>query len=61
MIEEGFNNADSAIKEMTDFFETRLDNLKPKVEKKNLQQLPRKPTTRKVSRSVNKKTLAPVL
>ena len=30
MIEQGFNNADSTIKEMTDFFETRLENLESK-------------------------------
>ena len=34
MIEQGFNYADSTIKEMTDFFETRVENLEPKEEKK---------------------------
>ena len=33
MIEQGFNYLDSTIKEMTDFFETRVENLKPKVER----------------------------
>ena len=34
MIEQGFNYADSIIKEMTDFFETRVENWEPKEEKK---------------------------
>ena len=34
MIEQGFNYADSTIKEMTDFLETRVENLEPKEEKK---------------------------
>ena len=34
MIERGFNNADSTIKEMTDFVETRVENLEPKEDKK---------------------------
>ena len=34
MIEQGFNYTDSTIKEMTDFFETRVENLEPKEEKK---------------------------
>ena len=34
MIEQGFNYVDSTIKEMTDFFETRVQNLKPKEDKK---------------------------
>ena len=59
MIEQGFNYADSTAKEMTDFFETGVENLEPKKERKSLQQLPRK-LTRKVSRSVNKKTPTPV-
>ena len=32
--EQGFNYADSNIKEMTDFFETRVENIEPKEEKK---------------------------
>ena len=36
VIEQGFNYADSCIKEMTDFFETRVENLKPKEEKKKI-------------------------
>ena len=34
MIEQGFNYADSTIKAMTDLFETRVENLEPKEEKK---------------------------
>ena len=33
MIEQGFNYADSTIKEMTDLFETRVENLESKEEK----------------------------
>ena len=45
MIKQGFNYADSTIKEMIDFFETRVENLEPKEDKKKsyLQQLPKKP------------------
>ena len=41
MIEQGFIYADSAINEMSDFFETRVDNLEIR---KNLQQMPRNPS-----------------
>ena len=34
MIEQVFNYADSTIKEMTDFFETRVEDLEPKENKK---------------------------
>ena len=34
MIEHVFNYADSTIKEMTDFFETKVKNLEPKEDKK---------------------------
>ena len=34
MIEQGFNCADSTIEEMTDFFETREENLEPKEDRK---------------------------
>ena len=34
MVEHGFNYTDSTIKEMTDFFETGVENLEPKEEKK---------------------------
>ena len=32
MIEQGFNYADYTIKEMSDFFETRVENLEPREE-----------------------------
>ena len=34
MIEQGFNYADPTIKEMTDFFETMVENSEPKEDKK---------------------------
>ena len=34
MIEQGYHYPDSTIKEMTDCFETRVENLKPKEDKK---------------------------
>ena len=34
VIEQSFNHADCTVKEMIDFFETRLEHLKPKEEKK---------------------------
>ena len=34
MIGQGFNYADSTIKEMTDFFDTRVENLEPKEDRK---------------------------
>ena len=37
MIEQGFNCTDSTVKEMTDFFETRVENLEPNEKSKNLQ------------------------
>ena len=35
MIEQGFNYADSIIKDMSDIFETRVENLEPKEDRKN--------------------------
>ena len=60
MIEQGFNYADSIIKEMSDFFETWVENLEPKEEKQKILQLPRNPL-RKVLRNANRKTPALVL
>ena len=34
MIEQRLNYADSTIREMSDFFETRVENLEPKEDKK---------------------------
>ena len=36
MIEQGFNYANSTIKEMTDFFETRVENLETKEKKQKV-------------------------
>ena len=47
MTEQGFNHADDTVKEVTDIFETRVDNLEPKEEKKKLQQLTEK-TNKKI-------------
>ena len=35
MIEQGFNYTNSPVKEMTDLFETRVENLEPEEEKKS--------------------------
>ena len=43
MIEQGFNYADSTIKEMTDFFETKVENLEPKEDKKKSSAAAKKP------------------
>ena len=53
MIEQGFNFAGSTIKEMT---EARVENMEPKEDRKNLQQLLRNP--RRTTRKGNKRTLA---
>ena len=58
-IEQGFNHADSTIKEMTGFYETRVENLELKEDRKNFQQLPRNP--RNLSRRGKGKTPTPVL
>ena len=34
MVEQGFNYADCTVKEMADFFETRVEHLEPKEEKR---------------------------
>ena len=58
--EEGFNYADSTIKEMTDFFETREEKLEPKEKEKNLLQLPRNLRIRSPPRKKNEKTSTPL-
>ena len=45
---------------MTDDFETRVENLEPKEEKKNLHQLPRNPKRKNSPRNGNKQTPTPV-
>ena len=59
MIEQGFKYVDSTIKEMTDFFENGVENLKPKEDKKNRLQLSRNPSNK--SRRGKGKTPTPVL
>ena len=56
MIEQGFKYADSTIKELSDFFETRVENLDTKEKKKNLQQLPRNPMIKSPPRKGKGKT-----
>ena len=51
MIEQGFNYTDSTIKEISDFFETRVENLEPKEEKKS------PAATKKLKKSHKKKKL----
>ena len=41
-IEQGFNYADSTVKEMTDFFKTSVENLEPREEKKKFSALAKK-------------------
>ena len=60
MIEQDFNYTDSTIKEMTDFFETRVETLNHPMEiRKNLQQLLRNPS--RISRNEKGKTPMAVL
>ena len=42
MIEQGFNYADSSIKQITDFFETRVENLRSGVDKIDILHPPEK-------------------
>ena len=59
MIEQGLNYASCTIKEMSDFFETKVENLEPKEKKKKHQQLPI--NRRKTPRKENRKTPTPML
>ena len=43
IIKQGFNYADSTIKEMIDFFETRVENLEPKEDRKMSSSASKKP------------------
>ena len=61
MIEQGFSYVNSTIKEMIVFFETRVENLEPEEEKKNLQQLPRNPRKSNQARKRKEQTRTPVL
>ena len=61
MIEQGFNYADSTIKEITGLFETRVEKTwNPKKKRKYLQQLPRNSRTRNPTRKGKGKTPTPV-
>ena len=60
MIGQGFIYANSTAKEMSHFFETRVENLEPKEEKKK-SSAAAKTTKKKVTRNVNKKTPTQVL
>ena len=61
MIEQGFNDTDSTIKEMTDFFETRAENWEPKEEKKKSAAAAKKFKTKNLLRKGKGKILTPVL
>ena len=43
MIEQGFDYADSTVKEMSDFFETRVENLEPREDRKKSSSASKKP------------------
>ena len=58
MIEQGFNYADSTIKEKTDFFETRVENLESKQDRKKPSTASKKP--RKPSKKAKGKTPTPL-
>ena len=60
MIGQGFIYANSTAKEMSHFFETRVENLEPKEEKKKSSAAAKK-ANKKTPRSANKKTSMPVL
>ena len=47
MIEQGFIYTDSTVKDMTDFFEIKLENLEPKKEKKKFSTVAKKPKDKK--------------
>ena len=61
MIEQGFNYADSTVKEMTDFFESRVENLELEEEKKKSSAAAKKFNNTKSAKQSNKKTTTPVL
>ena len=56
MIKEGFNYKDSTIKEMTYFFETRVEIVEPKEDKKNLNQLQNILRIKSLPKEENRKT-----
>ena len=60
MIEQGFNYADSTMKEKTDFFETRAENLQPEEDKKKFSVAAKK-SHKKSHKKKKGKTSTPVL
>ena len=58
MIELGLNYADSTIEEMTDFIETRVENLEPREDKKKSSAVAKKNSRR--SRKESGKNQTPV-
>ena len=61
MIEQGFNYTDSTVKEMTDFFETRVDNLEPKEDIKRSSAAAMKNKEKKPPRKTKEQTPTPLL
>ena len=63
MIEQVFNYENSTVKVMTDFFETRVENLKPREDKTNssASSNKKKEKKRKASTKGNEMTLTPGL
>ena len=57
---QGLNYAESTIKEMTDFFETRVDNLEPKEEKKKASAVAKK-TNKKIKKRTREDSNASVV
>ena len=49
MIEQGFNFTDFTVKEMTDFLETRVENLEPNQENRNSSAAAKKFNNKKVT------------
>ena len=60
-IEQGFNYADCTVKEMTNFFETRVENLEPKEEKKKCSTVAKKLKDKKSTKNGDEKTPTLVL
>ena len=57
IIATGFIYADSTVKERTDYFKTRVENLEPKEDKKNLLQVPKNLRTRTQQQKTEKSRL----
>ena len=61
MIVQGFNNANSTVKEMTGFFETRVENLESKEDEKRSSATAKKPKDKQSTKKGKGKTPTPVL